>query len=376
MTTTATHMSERHQGPLIVIVDDQVTGRKILEQIVRDTCADADVVSFGDPYEALSRIRSDAPDLILTDYKMPTMDGITLIRMVRGIPHCADVPIMVVTIIDERKIRYEALDAGATDFLTRPIDRYECRARCRNLLTLRKQHKIIQDRAKWLEDQVALATQEIQARERETLLRLAKAGEYRDEGTGNHILRIAQYSHLLAVAMGLPQGRCEEIELAAPMHDIGKIGIPDDILRKNGPLTDRERAIMCRHTDIGYEILRGSPSRHIQLGAIVALNHHERYGGGGYPSGISGEDIPLSARIVSVADVYDALTTIRPYKDAWSAQKALEYMQKMSGSCFDPRCITALLRSFDDILATQERLKDPVRTPYRQLGMDCGYSLR
>jgi len=274
MTTTATHMSERHQGPLIVIVDDQVTGRNILEQIVRDTCADADVVSFGDPYEALSRIRSDAPDLILTDYKMPTMDGITLIRMVRGIPHCADVPIMVVTIIDERKIR------------------------------------------------------------------------------------------------------CEEIELAAPMHDIGKIGIPDDILRKNGPLTDRERAIMCRHTDIGYEILRGSPSRHMQLGAIVALNHHERYGGGGYPSGISGEDIPLSARIVAVADVYDALTTIRPYKDAWSAQKALEYMQKMSGSCFDPRCITALLRSFDDILATQERLKDPVRTPYRQLGMDCGYSLR
>lgn len=359
-------MSIENKGPLVVIVDDQGTGRKILGQIVRSVCPDAEIASFEDPHEALCRIRGSIPDLILTDYKMPLMDGITLIRKVREMPHCADTPIIVVTIVESRTTRYEALDAGATDFLTRPIDQHECRARCRNLLTMRKQQKIIQDRAKWLEDRVALATREIQARERETLLRLAKAGEHRDEGTGNHVLRIAKYSRLIAEGLGLPSSRCEEIELAAPMHDIGKIGIPDDILLKPGRLTDEEFAVMRRHSSIGYEILKDSPSRHIQLGAIIALSHHEKYDGSGYPQGLSGNDIPLAARIVAVADVFDALTTVRPYKDAWSVEKALGYIKRMAGTHFDPKCVVALLTHLDSILDTRRKLRDPIASSHQQ----------
>ena len=288
----------------VLIVDDQFTGRKILEELVHTIDRDLSVESFADPYEALERATAHIPDLILTDYKMPIMDGVEFTKRVRAIPGCADVPVIVVTVVEERRIRYEALEAGATDFLTRPIDHHECRARCRNLLTLRRQQQIIKDRARWLEQQVAVATKKVLTREQETLLRLAKAGEYRDAGTGNHILRMAKYSRLLAAELGLSEADCDEIELAAPMHDIGKIGIPDNILLKQGKLTPDEFQIMKTHTVNGYEILKGSPSRYLQQGAIIALNHHERYDGTGYPQGLKGEEIPLSARIVAVADVY------------------------------------------------------------------------
>ena len=353
-------LSERllRRHSLVVVIDDQTTGRTILAQLIRSIDDALEVVSFGDPREALTFVRVRTPDLILTDYKMPYLDGIAFTREVRKIPACADVPLVVVTIVDDKRVRYETLDAGATDFLNRPIDQYECRARCRNLLTLRSQQQIIRNRAKWLEDQVALATQEIQSRERETLLRLAKAGEYRDEGTGNHVLRIAKYSREIACTLGLPQGRCEEIELASPMHDIGKIGVPDAILLKDGPLTPEEAIVMHTHTLIGYEILKNSASRHIQLGAVIALNHHEKFDGTGYPSRLKGGVIPLSARIVAIADVYDALTTARPYKKPWPQDEVMQYMQEQSGRHFDPECLDAFMASMKQIEGIQSALRD------------------
>ncbi len=367
-------MSAEHpikRGSLVVVVDDQTTGRTILAQLIRSIEPSLEVVSFGDAREALDFIGERTPDLILTDYQMPDLNGVAFTREVRRLPACRDVPLVVVTIVEDRRIRYEALDAGATDFLNRPIDQYECRARCRNLLTLRRQQQIIRHRASWLEEQVALATQEIQHRERETLLRLAKAGEYRDEGTGNHVLRIAKYSAVIARALGLSPGRCEEIELAAPMHDIGKIGIPDHILLKVGPLTPEECALMRTHTLIGYEILKGSPSRHIQLGAIVALHHHEKYDGTGYPNQVKGTDIPLAARIVAVADVFDALTNARPYKTPWSQERAMRQIASESGQHFDPACVAALeagLPQIAEIWATlQDRREDAGPRPVPDL---------
>ena len=353
-------LSERllRRHALVIVIDDQTTGRTILAQLIRSIDDTLEVVSFGDSREALAFVRVRTPDLILTDYKMPYLDGTAFTREVRKIPACADVPLVMVTIIEDKRVRYEALDAGATDFLNRPIDQYECRARCRNLLTLRSQQQIIRNRAKWLEDQVALATNEIQSRERETLLRLAKAGEYRDEGTGNHVLRIAKYSRAIACTLGLPPGRCEEIELASPMHDIGKIGVPDAILLKVGPLTPEELALMQIHTVIGYEILRDSPSRHIQLGAVIALNHHEKFDGTGYPSRLKGDAIPLSARIVAIADVYDALTTARPYKQPWPQEEVMEHIQEQSGQHFDPECVEAFVASMERIEGIQSALRD------------------
>ena len=343
---------------LVVVVDDQITGRKILEQLILGIGEGLEVAAFGDAPAALEFIHARTPDLVLTDYMMPDMDGVTFIRRVREISACKDVPLVVVTIVEDKRVRYEALDAGATDFLNRPIDEHECRARCRNLLTLRSQQKIIHARAKWLEQQVAMATREILARERETLLRLAKAGEYRDEGTGNHVLRIACYSRLMAEALDMTREECEDIELASPMHDIGKVGIPDGILLKPARLSELEFEIIRRHTRIGYEILKDSPSHYLQLGATIALYHHERFDGSGYPEGLSGEQIPLAARIVAVADVFDALTTARPYKRAWAVEEAITYIRIPAGAHFDPRCVEAFLARVDDIRGVHKRLHD------------------
>ena len=345
--------------PFVVIVDDQSTGRKILERLVLDITPEVLVESFTDPHKALERIRDQTPDLILADYKMPIMDGLEFTKRVRAIPACGDVPLVIVTVVQDIQVRYKALEAGATDFLTRPVDQYECQARCRNLLALRKQQQIVKDRAKWLEDQVGLATGQVRGRERETLLILARAGEYRDHDTGNHVMRMAKYARVMAEKLGFTEIDCEEIELAAPLHDIGKIGIPDSILLKPGKLTEGEFQIMQAHPLIGHEILSDSQSRFIQIGALIALGHHEKFDGSGYPKRLRGADIPLAARIVAVADVYDALTSARPYKAAWPFEEAIAYIRDQAGQHFDPLCVQAFLDQIDEIHAIGQRLRDP-----------------
>lgn len=356
--------------PTILIVDDQATGRRLLAELMRNLDREARVVDFGNPSEALAWARGETADLVLTDYKMPVVDGIEFTRTLRQLDGYRDVPVVMITIVEDKSICYEALEAGATDFLTKPLDHYECLARCRNLLTLRRQQRIIADRAAWLEQQVKLATHQILQRERETLLRLARAGEHRDEDTGNHVLRVAQFSRLIAEGLGLPETECEIIECAAPMHDIGKIGISDTILLKNGRHTADEREVMKRHSVIGYEILKDSPSKYLQSGAVVALNHHERFDGGGYPRGLAGAAIPQVARIVAVADVYDALTCVRPYKQAWPAERAFELLASERAKHFDPDCVDLFLASRARVLEIQARLADshPDDAAQREVG--------
>ena len=350
----------------IIVLDDQSTSRLLLQELVSTTNlgGPVDVETFSDPYEALASAKVNAPDLVLTDYKMPRMTGLEFtIRFRKLYP---DVPLVVVTATNDRAIRYQALEAGATDFLTKPVDHTECRARCRNLLTMYRQQKIIKDRAATLEEQVRLVTHDIRLREQETLLRLAKAGEHRDEHTGNHILRMARFSSLIAEHMGLSEEDCRLIETSAPMHDIGKIGIPDGILLKPGKLDADEFEVMQRHTLIGFEILRDSQSKYIQMGATIALAHHEKFDGSGYPAKLAGDDIPLTARIVAVADVFDALTSVRPYKHAWPVQDALQYLITQKEKHFDPQCVEAFLAQFDKIQRVRGELQDlPQKPPQR-----------
>ena len=265
----------------------------------------------------------------------------------------------MVTVHDDRKVRYAALDAGITDFLTKPVDARECLARCRNLLTLRRQQLALEDRRRLLEHMVEDATREVKEREKETLLRLARAGEFRDEETGYHLIRMSRYSRLIAKTLGLERDEAETIELAAPLHDIGKIGIPDQILLKPSRLEDGEWQVMRRHPVIGHEILKGSASKYVRMGALVALGHHEKYDGSGYPNGLVGDHVPLCARIVAVADVYDALTSVRPYKKAWPSEQAFEYVRTQSGRHFDPRMVEAFLGMQKEVLEIQNEWSDP-----------------
>ncbi|MCR4300414.1 MAG: response regulator [Sulfuricaulis sp.] len=342
--------------PYIMIVDDQFTSRKILEQLVITLDEHLEVRSFADPISALEWAGNHQPDLVLTDYKMPQMDGIEFTSRLREL--YADTPLVMVTTVEDKEVRYLALEAGATDFLNKPIDHTECRARCHNLLLLSHHQRIVKNRALLLESKVSEATKEIRIREEETLLRLAKAGEYRDEETGNHVIRMARFSRLMAEKIGLPESDCHIIEIAAPMHDIGKIGIPDGILLKPGKLDDTEMRVMRTHARIGYEILKDSPSKYLQLGAVIALGHHERYDGTGYPGRLRGYEIPLEARIVAVADVFDALTSVRPYKKAWSIQDSLNLLSSERGKHFDPDCVDAFHAQLEKILRVREMFID------------------
>ncbi len=334
----------------VIIIDDQSIGRMILEELVRSIGDGVEAVSFSDPVKALDWAKYHPHDLVLTDYKMPNMDGIEFTQWLRKIPSCADVPVVIITCMDDKSVRYRALEVGATDFLTKPIDHHECRARCRNLLRLRQQQVIIRDRARWLEKEIDDKTRALRLREQETLRRLAKAGEYRDQDTGEHIERIAELSRRIAETLGQSNSFCDTLEHAAPMHDIGKIGVPDRILQKPGNLNDRERGIMRRHAQIGYEILRDSPSHYLQTGATIAWCHHEKYDGTGYPRQLTRANIPLEARIVALADVFDALLSTRPYKAAWSLDQTVAHIRSQRALHFDPDCVDALLDGVETTL--------------------------
>jgi two-component system response regulator RpfG len=344
----------------VVIIDDQSTGRAILEQVVVSIDREVDVVSFARPLEAFAWAAGHDAELVLVDYRMPEIDGIEFVKRLRQLGGYAHVPVVMVTVFDDRSVRYAALDAGVTDFLTKPLDTRECLARCRNLLTARRQQLALEDRGRLLEGLVHEATREVREREKETLLRLAKAGEFRDEETGNHVLRMAHYSRLIAEALGMPADEVETIELAAPLHDLGKIGLPDNILHKAGRLTAVETKTMQEHPIIGYEILKDSPSKFVRMGALIALGHHEKYDGTGYPYALRGDHIPLPARIVAIADVFDALTTKRPYKQAWDTDAALSYLIEHRGSHFDPTLVDAFVSMRTEIMRVQQELQDPL----------------
>lgn len=327
----------------ILVVDDQSTSRTILSHVIRSINPKIKIIEQHNPEEALEWAAENTADLVFIDYVMPEMNGVDFTSLLKKLPSYDGVPVVMITIKKDADTRYAALDAGVADFLNKPVDVYECTARSKNLLTMRHQQLQLQSRGDQLEDEVKQAVVEIREREKETLMRLARAGEYKDFDTAMHLQRMSAYSKAIAEAAGFSEEDAEVVELAAPLHDIGKVGIPDVILLKEGPLDEVEKTTMRQHPVIGYEILQNSPSKYLQMGGEIALAHHERYDGLGYPYQLKGEQIPISARIVAIADVLDALTTKRPYKEPWSMQQAFDYIQGESGKHFDPKLVATTL---------------------------------
>jgi len=343
------------ENSTILIVDDQSTSRTILSQVIRGISPSIKVVEKSNPESALEWAAQNIADLVFVDFLMPRMNGIDFIRLIKMLPDYTSVPVVMITVKKDAETRYAALDVGVADFLSKPVDAYECMARCKNLLTMRKQHLILQNRSDLLENKVRLAIAEISAREQETLMRLARTGEYKDYDTAMHLQRMALYSKVIAEAAGFSEDDANMIELSSPLHDLGKIGIPDHILLKEGALNADETKVMREHPIIGYEILQNSPSKYLQMGGEIALAHHERYDGSGYPYQLKGDQIPLSARIVAIADVLDALTSKRPYKEAWSMDKAFEYIEAESGKHFDPHLAALTISIREKIEAVTNR---------------------
>jgi putative two-component system response regulator len=332
-----------------LLVDDS---RSVLNFLKRHIEAEGlvEATTFLDPIEALACARERVFDLVLVDYEMPHMDGISFIRAFRALPGCADIPIAMITSRQTDDVKMEALQAGATDFLPKAPQSVEMTVRLRNLIQLGAAVRKLNDRAAHLASEVAAATRKLGEREEEIILRLALAVEYRDNDTGEHTLRVARYSRIIAEQLGLPPRLCRDIYLAAPLHDVGKVAIPDNILLKPGRLTDEEMAVIRTHATIGEKILADSSCELIQLGAQIAAGHHERWDGAGYPNGLRADEIPVAARVVAVADVFDALTTRRPYKEPMPLEVARHYLVEHQGQQFDPACVEAFLSRWEEVL--------------------------
>jgi response regulator RpfG family c-di-GMP phosphodiesterase len=341
----------------VVIVEDDDANRALMERLVA-MLGGCDALAFPNAQAGLDWCCKHPVDLLIVDYAMPGMDGLEFLHQLRAMPDCAAVPVLMVTSNDQKQVRYRALDAGANDYLIKPIDRVEFLARAKNMLVLAQAQRSLRDKAQWLADEVQAATAEILARERETVFRLAKAAEYRDPETGAHILRMAHYSQLIARQLGLSKEDQDLLLEAAPMHDIGKVGILDKILLKPGRLDGDEFEIMKEHAMYGWELLRGSASKVLMAGAEIAKGHHEKFDGSGYPLGLKGADIPIFSRIVAVADVFDALTSDRPYKQAWDLEQAVDFLVHGSGTHFDPLCVKAFFNAWDDIMEVRARYQD------------------
>lgn len=341
----------------ILIVDDEPANLKLLDSQLR-RAGYSNLVLVEDSREVISQYRSSRPDLVLLDLAMPYLDGYAVLEQLKALEDPLLPPVIVLTAQHGRDNLLRALEAGARDFLAKPFDRNELIMRVRNLLDVHLSHRMIYDRNEQLEELVQARTSELRKTRLQVVHRLGRASEYRDEETGRHILRISYMAAIIATALGWGDEDRDLMLHASPMHDIGKIGIPDAILRKPAKLDPEEWGVMKTHTTIGAELLEGDKSKLLTLAREIALTHHERWNGTGYPNGLAGEEIPESGRIVAITDVFDALTSERPYKKAWSTDAALELIQRERDGHFDPRVVDAFFDRLPYILQVRERFAE------------------
>ncbi len=341
----------------VLMIDDNELNLTIYRSALRSV-EGVECVAFTSSNDALAWSADHETDVVLVDYDMPSPNGLEFIEMFRRQRNNEQAPIIMITALTERDIRYRALELGAADFIGKPVDIAEFRARVRNMLALADSRKKLANRARWLAAEVQRATADIVAREKETINRLMRAAEFRDNETGMHILRMGHFSAELGRAIDLPESECETLLMATPMHDIGKVATPDSILLKPGKLDADEWVIMKKHTIAGYEILKDSQSELLQMAAQIALSHHEKFDGSGYPYGLRGEDIPLCGRLCAVSDVFDALTSERPYKSAWPVEHAIDEIDRLAGSHFDPMLVRAFHQALPRILEIKKEYRD------------------
>jgi len=318
----------------ILIVDDELSNVRLLEVILREA-GYPNVFCLSDSRETAAMVDAIVPDLILLDLNMPFLDGLGVIRTLKPRLAISPIPILVLTADATSSAKYQALEEGATDFLTKPFDSREVLLRIRNMLQVHF-HAVL------LEERVRERTKELEDSQRETIQRLARAAEYRDDQTGQHANRVGVMCGRIAEALGFCPIEVQTIAQAAALHDVGKIGISDSILRKPGKLTTEEFALMKEHTRIGAAILSGGASALLRLAEEIALHHHEKWDGTGY-WGLSGAAIPLPARIVALADAFDAMTQVRHYKAALSVADALDEIRSQRGRHFDPALVDVFL---------------------------------
>ena len=346
-------MTDR-KTPEILIVDDDDRARRLLGSLLRGEGFKTMMAANGE--EALKLAEEAQPALILLDLMMPGMSGFTVAEKLKANPGTKSIPIIVVSALEDRDSHIRGLEAGAEEYLTKPVDRIDLKIRVRNLLRLKELSDFLKNHNRILEDQVAARTKELQGSFIEAIYTLMRAAEYRDDETGAHVKRISYYTRVLAEALGMDDEFCDTIFYASAMHDIGKIGIPDHILLKPGGFTPEEWEIMKTHTIVGSGILAGNVSPYLQMGEQIALAHHERWDGGGYPFGLAGDAIPLAARIMQLADVYDALRSKRPYKEAFDHAKSFDIITRGDGRTepahFDP----AVLAAFESCAETMAEI--------------------
>jgi putative two-component system response regulator len=354
----------------ILIVDDEDAIRRVLRRLL--VAEGYDVIEAEDGRRGLELAWIHNVDTVLLDVMMPGLDGFEVCRQLRADDRTAHTPVVVVTAAVDREFRRQARAVGADDFLSKPFDEIELLARVRNTVRVKMYYDSlarerndlrveIDGRTRDLEiasDRLEKVQRELVIAREETILRLARAAEFRDDETAAHLQRMSHYCHLLGKKRGLDEYTCEMLLVASPMHDVGKIGIPDSILLKPGRLTPDEFQIMKQHAEIGYQILSGSESPLVELAANVAHTHHEKWNGSGYPRGLAGADIPIEGRIAAVADVFDALTSARPYKAAWTVDDATALMLKGRGEHFDPELVDLFLDSLNEILEIKDQFRD------------------
>ena len=363
----------------VMIIDDDLFLIEMFQKYLRDAGYE-NVITTADPSRAFKMISEENPDVVLTDLIMPHVNGHEIIRLMRENERLQHIPILVLSVSRDVGIRVKALELGATDFLNKPVDPHELIPRVRNALVMKAHHDHLARYSEQLENEIQFRTAQLEMSRKEVIRCLARAAEYRDDDTGKHIMRVGGYAGVIASELDFPSNEVELLEQAAQLHDIGKIGIPDGILRKPGMLNRVEADFMKNHCQFGANIIQSMPedewvvlkqqsdmesqtvdisnSPILLLSSRIAMSHHEKWDGSGYPKGLSGEDIPIEGRITAVADVFDALTSERPYKPPFPREKCLAVMEEKRGSHFDPRVLDAFFARLDDIYEVQAKYAD------------------